>query len=236
MCIDEPTSGLDSFSAVQLCEVLEKVANAGASVLFTIHQPSSEIFNSFDNLVLMNKGRVMYQGPTEEVPDYFGARGHPNPPHYNPADWVMNVAQSVPMDELDQKGFFPKDKRDLGEPFVGDKEGGKDELGITITMHAEDENNFDEHQVGISTQMYMLFSRELKNFKRDTSALGARIGITAFIAILVGVIFLDVGEQDSSVAKNQQSQFGALVMVTLNVSATVCLSSYCMLYCCSMLF
>jgi len=87
--LDEPTSGLDSFSAVQLCQVLKKVANAGSSVLFTIHQPSSEIFNSFDRLILLNKGRVMYQGPVHGVPDYFGERGQPNPPNYNPADWMM---------------------------------------------------------------------------------------------------------------------------------------------------
>jgi ABC-type multidrug transport system ATPase subunit len=87
--LDEPTSGLDSFSAVQLCQVLKKVANAGASVLFTIHQPSSEIFNSFDNLILMNKGRVMYHGSVHDVPDYFEVRRHPVPPHYNPADWIM---------------------------------------------------------------------------------------------------------------------------------------------------
>ncbi|MFN7263256.1 MAG: hypothetical protein ACK5TW_00090 [Cyanobacteriota bacterium] len=45
--LDEPTSGLDSFSAVQLCQVLKKVANAGSSFLCTIHQPTSEIFSSF---------------------------------------------------------------------------------------------------------------------------------------------------------------------------------------------
>jgi hypothetical protein len=83
------TKGLDSFSAVQLCQVLKKVANAGASVLFTIHQPASEIFNTFDHVILMNKGRVMYQGAVTEVPSYFGERGHPNPPNYNPADWIM---------------------------------------------------------------------------------------------------------------------------------------------------
>jgi ABC-type multidrug transport system ATPase subunit len=87
--LDEPTSGLDSFSAVQLCQVLKKVANSGASVLFTIHQPSSEIFNSFDHLILMNKGRVMYQGSVTNVPDFFEARSQPIPPHYNPADWIM---------------------------------------------------------------------------------------------------------------------------------------------------
>ncbi len=87
--LDEPTSGLDSFSAVQLCQVLKKVANAGASVLFTIHQPSSEIFNSFDHLILMNRGRVMYQGSVSGVPDFFAERGKPNPTNYNPADWIM---------------------------------------------------------------------------------------------------------------------------------------------------
>jgi ABC-type multidrug transport system ATPase subunit len=92
--LDEPTSGLDSFSAVQLCQVLKKVANAGASVLFTIHQPNSEIFNSFDRLILLNKGRVMYQGSVNDIPSYFADRGHPNPPNYNPADWVM-VSRSV---------------------------------------------------------------------------------------------------------------------------------------------
>ena len=87
--LDEPTSGLDSFSSVQLCKVLKKVANSGASVLFTIHQPSSEIFASFDRLILMNRGRVMYQGLVTNVPDFFEARGRPVPVNYNPADWVM---------------------------------------------------------------------------------------------------------------------------------------------------
>jgi ABC-type multidrug transport system ATPase subunit len=87
--LDEPTSGLDSFSAVRLCESLKKVANAGATVLFTIHQPSSALFASFDRLILLHKGRVMYQGPTEAVSSYFADHGYPSPPHYNPADWIM---------------------------------------------------------------------------------------------------------------------------------------------------
>jgi ABC-type multidrug transport system ATPase subunit len=93
--LDEPTSGLDSFSAVQLCHVLKNVAKAGASVLFTIHQPSSEIFNSFDHLILLNQGQVMYQGSVEGVPDYFADRGRPSPPNYNPADWIMVRSRHV---------------------------------------------------------------------------------------------------------------------------------------------
>ncbi|KAL3936730.1 MAG: hypothetical protein SGBAC_008022, partial [Bacillariaceae sp.] len=115
--LDEPTSGLDSYSAVQLCNVLRKVANAGASVLFTIHQPASEIFNAFDNIILMNKGRVMYQGSVPDVPEYFEERGHKIPNNYNPADWIMHVAQATSLDQLDADGFFAKDTRALGEPL-----------------------------------------------------------------------------------------------------------------------
>jgi ABC-2 type transporter len=48
-----------------------------------------EIFNSFDHLILLSKGQVMYQGSVEGVPAYFADRGRPNPPNYNPADWIM---------------------------------------------------------------------------------------------------------------------------------------------------
>jgi ABC-type multidrug transport system permease subunit len=198
------------------------VANAGASVLFTIHQPSSEIFNSFDHLILLNKGRVMYQGEVSDIPDYFAARGRPNPPNFNPADWIMNVAQSVPFDTLDTEGFFPQDPRDVGEPFT--PEEGKDALGITITRRTimpgsnsqqAGETN-DVKPPGLFTQISMLFTREINNLTRDVAALGARFGITAFLALLIGVIFLNVGETDSSVPINLQSHFGALIMVMIS--------------------
>eukprot|EP00934_Nitzschia_sp_Nitz4_P005064 Nitzschia sp. Nitz4//scaffold82_size85912//3498//7449//NITZ4_005123-RA/size85912-processed-gene-0.90-mRNA-1//1//CDS//3329558781//5054//frame0 len=211
--LDEPTSGLDSFSAVQLCQVLKKVANAGASVLFTIHQPSSEIFSSFDRLLLLNKGRVMYNGSVDAVGDYFGQRGHPLPLKYNPADWVMYVAQSVPIDELDQKGFFIKDTRDLPEAFTGKVEG-KDSLGITMTEN-DLAGKVDHRPVGFVTQLSILFARELRNLQRDTASIGARFGLTIFLGILVGVIFYDVGAADSAQPSNLNSQFGALIMVTM---------------------
>lgn len=87
--LDEPTSGLDSYSAEQVVKLLKKVAKAGTGVLFTIHQPSSLIFSTFDHLILLNSGQIMYQGSTEGVYSYFEQRGQPVPEHYNPSDWIM---------------------------------------------------------------------------------------------------------------------------------------------------
>jgi ABC-type multidrug transport system ATPase subunit len=211
--LDEPTSGLDSFSAIQLCQVLKKVANAGSSVLFTIHQPSSEIFNAFDRLILMNKGRVMFQGLVTDVPSYFAVHNQPLPKNYNPADWIMNVAQANTIKQLDQDGFFPKDNRELPEPFVKAIDG-KDELGITLTDHHLS-GDFDDRPPHIGVQIGMLFTREIRNIKRDTAAVGARFGLTAFLGLLIGLIFKDVGEQDPLVPSNLNSIFGALIMVLL---------------------
>ena len=84
--------------------------------MFTIHQPASDIFESFDHLILLNKGRVMYNGSVQDVPDYFGTRQQPLPPEYNPADWVMIVAQSVPDKDLEKLGFYENDTTDQIEP------------------------------------------------------------------------------------------------------------------------
>jgi len=54
----------------------------------------------------------MYQGAVAGVPQYFSDQGHPVPPNYNPADWIMAVAQSTPEHELDEAGFFPSDVRE----------------------------------------------------------------------------------------------------------------------------
>jgi ABC-type multidrug transport system permease subunit len=53
------------------------------------------------------------------------------------------------------------------------------------------------------------------NLKRDVTALGARFGLTIFLSVLIGTIFLKVGEEDRGVFLNAQSSFGALIMVAL---------------------
>jgi len=215
--LDEPTSGLDSFSAVQLCQVLKKVANAGASVLFTIHQPSSDIFNSFDQIIVMNKGRVMCQGAVSDIPDYFALRGHPNPPNYNPADWIMWVAQSVKLEELVDAGFFPKDNRTLGEAF--EPEEGQDALGVTITRRPilghRGDGAIDEIPPGFLSQVKMLFAREFRNLYRNLAAVATRLAIGIVVSVLVGVIFYQVGATDPANSVNVRSHFGALMMILL---------------------
>ena len=65
--MDEPTSGLDARAAAIVMRVVRNTVNTGRTVVCTIHQPSLEIFQAFDELLLLKRG-----GETI----FFGDMGH----------------------------------------------------------------------------------------------------------------------------------------------------------------
>ncbi|EPQ27577.1 uncharacterized protein PFL1_04715 [Pseudozyma flocculosa PF-1] len=57
--LDEPTSGLDAQAATTIVATLRKLADQqGLSCVCTIHQPSAQLFESFDRLMLLGRGGV----------------------------------------------------------------------------------------------------------------------------------------------------------------------------------
>lgn len=42
--------------------VLKKMAAKGKTIICTIHQPSSEVFELFDKIILMSEGRTAFLG------------------------------------------------------------------------------------------------------------------------------------------------------------------------------
>lgn len=62
LVLDEPTSGLDSASAFFVIQALKNTACNDRTVLSSIHQPSSEVFALFDDLLLLSNGETVYFG------------------------------------------------------------------------------------------------------------------------------------------------------------------------------
>ena len=57
LILDEPTSGLDSFTAFVIVDILKKIAKRqNRTILFTIHQPSTDIYDLLDRLILLHNG------------------------------------------------------------------------------------------------------------------------------------------------------------------------------------
>lgn len=102
--LDEPTTGLDSTTAYLVCRALKKLAESGAcTVVCTIHQPQPKIFNLFDNLILMQKGNIVYQGNSLKSMNYLDSIGKPCPANEDLANHLLNVsAVNEPDDSLDR--------------------------------------------------------------------------------------------------------------------------------------
>ena len=109
--LDEPTSGLDAFNAFNVIECLVTLAkNYNRTIIFTIHQPRSNIVALFDHLVLLAKGRTVYSGPYASCQSYFDRIGYACPPGFNIADYLVDLtmhAQTahMPTDENGPAGF-----------------------------------------------------------------------------------------------------------------------------------
>ncbi|ESK96125.1 pleiotropic drug resistance abc transporter [Moniliophthora roreri MCA 2997] len=94
--LDEPTSGLDAQSAWNLVRFLRKLADQGQAILCTIHQPSSLLFESFDRLLLLERGgETVYFGDigadSHILRDYFARNGAPCPSNVNPAEFMLEA-------------------------------------------------------------------------------------------------------------------------------------------------
>lgn len=94
--LDEPTSGLDAQSAWNLVRFLRKLADQGQAILCTIHQPSSLLFESFDRLLLLQRGgNTVYFGDigsdSHVLRDYFARHGAVCPPNVNPAEYMLEA-------------------------------------------------------------------------------------------------------------------------------------------------
>nr|CAD7431663.1 unnamed protein product [Timema monikensis] len=70
---DEPTTGLDSYSAGVVIEKLRQFAASGKVVVCTIHQPASGLFDMFNQVLLVARGRVAFYGDVCDAAKYFNS-------------------------------------------------------------------------------------------------------------------------------------------------------------------
>src|SRR6266404_3201845 len=89
-------AGLDAYNAFNVVESLVSLArNFNRTVVFTIHQPRSNIVSLFDQLVLLAQGRLVYAGEFNRCQTYFDIIGHHCPPGFNIADYLSALLASM---------------------------------------------------------------------------------------------------------------------------------------------
>jgi ABC-type multidrug transport system ATPase subunit len=187
---DEPTSGLDSFMAMSVVESMRSLAKQGKTIICTIHQPSSEVFELFDKLCLLAEGRLAYIGALTQAAEFFESQGFRVPYNYNPADfYIKNLAVPPANKEISLKrvnlicdGFENSElKRDVVERI--------DSLSNGHTTLSQEIINFDkelEYRAGFMTQMYWLVWRNCISEFRNPNALRIQM-----VQSIVSVYFIN---------------------------------------------
>eukprot|EP01037_Dinobryon_pediforme_P018936 gene18936-19274_t len=99
-----PYLGLDSFTALSVIGSLKKlVEDKQCTVISSIHQPQTKIFELLENVILMSHGSVAYIGSGAGAVQYFTSLGYPLPYRTNPADHLIDVLSNSVVKE-DENG------------------------------------------------------------------------------------------------------------------------------------
>ncbi|KAH9918371.1 ABC transporter [Epithele typhae] len=160
LLLDEPTSGLDSVSAAKVAKALHALAHypdAPTAVLASIHQPSSQLYHTFDKVLLLAHGRALYSGPGGFAPaEHFAGQGIAYKEGYNVADYLLDIASDPPV------SLFP------------------------LSMMRRAVYLRREKGVGDGMAISTLSGREWKILKRDKTLFLAHIAVACVLGVFCG--------------------------------------------------
>ncbi len=92
LLLDEPTTGLDSTVALKIMNFLHQYAREfKATVVCSVHQPSSKMVYLFEDILLMYAGRTAYQGGLQEALRCLDSVGFRCGSTQNPADFFLDI-------------------------------------------------------------------------------------------------------------------------------------------------
>ncbi|XP_023766493.1 pleiotropic drug resistance protein 2 [Lactuca sativa] len=219
--MDEPTSGLDARAAAIVMRTVRNTVDTGRTVVCTIHQPSIDIFEAFDELLLMKRGgQVTYTGPlghhSNKLIEYFESIPGVNKikQGQNPATWMLEVTSSavetqlgVDFAEIYANSDLYKQSQELIEVVSTPVPGSKDLYFPT------------KYSQSFWTQCMACFWKQHWSYWRHPQYNVVRFFMTTIIGILFGVIFWDKGQKTEK-QQDVMNLMGAMYAAVLFLGGT----------------
>ncbi|XAR69345.1 Xenobiotic-transporting ATPase [Bertholletia excelsa] len=195
--MDEPTSGLDARAAAIVMRTVRNTVDTGRTVVCTIHQPSIDIFDAFDELFLLKLGgEEIYVGPTGHhslhLIKYFeGISGVSKiKDGYNPATWMLEVTSpaqeailGVNFAEVYKNSEQYRKNKELVKELSTPLPGSKDLYFPT------------QYSQSFFTQCMACLWKQRLSYWRNPPYTAVRFLFTTVIALMFGTIFWDLGSK-----------------------------------------
>jgi len=213
---DEPTSGLDSFMAQSILELLSDLAKMGKTVICTIHQPSSQIYSTFDKLLLLAEGKTAYLGDAEKASNFFATVNYPCPTNFNPADHFVQVLAVVPGKEEECRNTIDTicDAFNNSETGLETRALVKEAETEINEKYQKDANRYSPYKASWSEQFSALAWRQALALIKDPMIVQVRLIQAFVIAIILGTIYYGQENDQASI----QNSNGALFVLITNIS------------------
>lgn len=208
--LDEPTTGLDSSSSTQCVLMLKKLAQAGRTIVCTIHQPSALVFEMFDHIYALVNGQCIYQGSSRNLVSFLAEVDLICPESYNPADYLLEIAND---------GYGELNYR-LTQEIENGKNKNYRETSKSMTSESDVsvKEVFNENtSSSFAQQVYQLTFRNTLFNMRDKSFMIVRFAVHCYIGVLVGLMYYKIGDQAKQMI-NIYKSFLVLVVVLMYTS------------------
>ncbi|CAN0229893.1 unnamed protein product [Ascophyllum nodosum] len=190
--LDEPTSGLDSTTALTIAETLSTVCKRDRTVAMTIHQPSTRVLDTFDKVMFLSRGRMVYYGKPSGLPAYCEGLGKPPPSFCNIGEFFLEVVDEYEgSKKVEQLSSHYTSTARLRAPS---QEGQADEE-MAPTGATHDYANGHLKEIGI------LLRRQCLNVVRTPELAVIRIGIACVVALVMGSLFWQTDVNESGLSK-----------------------------------
>ncbi|XP_064623531.1 ATP-binding cassette sub-family G member 8-like [Lineus longissimus] len=192
--LDEPTSGLDSFTAYNIVALLSSLAQRGKLVILTIHQPRSNIFELFDQVMVLSQGNMVYHGLAKEMEGYFHRLGYPCPELTNPCDFFVDLAtvdMTSPKTESETRR-----RMDMLVDAYGKYRSRviKNDTppSVSVSEEASNETSAGTVHAGPVKQFSILCRRAFRNHIEDYGFLAVQAVIALAMSFLIGLIYFQL--------------------------------------------
>eukprot|EP01018_Ginkgo_biloba_P004785 Gb_21000 [translate_table: standard] len=205
--LDEPTSGLDSAAAYHVVKRLSSLAREdGRTVIASIHQPSSEVFELFHNLYLLCCGKTVYFGEASAANQFFAENGFPCPSLRNPSDHYLRIINSDFERDIEEGPYgeghmTTSEVIDLLVRSYQSSETAKAVLNTVNEISTREGRPLATKgsQASFIMQSYVLTKRSFVNMYRDLGYYWLRFAIYIALCLCVGTIYYNVGQDYGSI-------------------------------------
>ncbi|KAF4315253.1 hypothetical protein G195_011224, partial [Phytophthora kernoviae 00238/432] len=211
---DEISTGLDSAATFDIIKSLRTWCKTlGGSVIVALLQPTPEVVEQFDDILMINEGHMVYHGPRTEILDYFEERGFSCPPRVDPADFLIEVVSgrgqryannvveknALPLSSEDfnnlfcQSNIFKKTSEDFRKDFNEHQfEKPEDFKNAKSVMNLARSKDASEFGLAFIPSTLLLLNRQKLIWLRDPPLLWGKLIESLIIGLVMGMIYYDV--------------------------------------------